>query len=466
MYNWPCTWLPLRAAPRLPSDGANQTWDLSTITVQPVGTLDFIAASATPFAANYPTANWVWAQSLTGEGTDYVYLSITSSGIEVVANDVPSATNNYTDPKHILQFPMSLGQSLTDSYTDMDGPSSVTWSYTGHGTAITPLGTFADLAKVVSTEDDLLLWNTTPLYPLVIDNGSTVLVFAPSNVGIEASGHGPQCRCTPILARTAWWWRCVQYRMAHHRPARPHGAQRMVQRHGASTPRCRGAHHWQLLPAARCRRYRPGDPFQQTMIHTTSAIDLNTPNAMPRTSTFAKRPLHALGSDFTVGAEGFPMVWEGKFSVDPRWNAVSPDLAYVVAGDMEEIEMLDGITGKALWKYNFKEKHGVKQCEDWIAHHDTETIEVITQKDKNAPREVNYLDYRTGQVVAESQLAARNRDRGTLKRSGFVPKRINKTEVFDAAKCDHHQAELRRQEDQKCHGRHEPEYHSTGQWGQ
>ena len=172
----------------VPSDGANQTWDLSTITVQPVGTLDFIAASATPFAANYPTANWVWAQSLTGEGTDYVYLSITSSGIEVVANDVPSATNNYTDPKRILQFPMSLGQSLTDSYVDMDGPSSVTWAYTGHGTAITPLGTFTDLAKVVSTEDDLLLWNTTPLYPLVIDNGSTVLVFAPSNVGIEGIG--------------------------------------------------------------------------------------------------------------------------------------------------------------------------------------------------------------------------------------------------------------------------------------
>jgi hypothetical protein len=191
--------------------------------------------------------------------------------LEVVANDVPSATNNYTDPKRILQFPMSLGQSLTDSYVDMDGPSSVTWAYTGHGTAITPLGTFTDLAKVVSTEDDLLLWNTTPLYPLVIDNGSTVLVFAPSNVGIEGIGARAAVQvypnpCTDRLVVEG----CVQYRMAHHRPARPHGAQRIVQRHGASTPRCRGAHHWQLLPAARCRRYRPGDPFQQTMIHTTS----------------------------------------------------------------------------------------------------------------------------------------------------------------------------------------------------
>ena len=86
----------------VPSDGENQTWDLSSITVQPVGTLDFIAASAIPFAANYPTANWVWAQFLTGEGTDYVYLSITSSGIEVVPAHVPTASNNYTDPKPLL----------------------------------------------------------------------------------------------------------------------------------------------------------------------------------------------------------------------------------------------------------------------------------------------------------------------------------------------------------------------------
>lgn len=136
-----------------------------------------------------------------------MYLNISASGIEVVADDVPSETNNYTDPKRVLQFPMSLGQSFTDAYVDMDGPSSVTWSYTGHGTAITPMGTYPDLAKVVSTEDDILLWNTTPLYPLVIDNGSTVLVFAPSGVGIRTSAHGPLCRCTPILARTTWWWK-------------------------------------------------------------------------------------------------------------------------------------------------------------------------------------------------------------------------------------------------------------------
>lgn len=180
-----------------PTDGANQTWDLSTVTLQPAGTLDFIPAATTPFAANYPGANWVWAQTMTGGATDYIYLNISSDGMEVVASDVPSATNNYSDPKRILQFPMSLGQSLTDSYTDMDGTSSVTWSYTGHGTALTPMGSIPDLAKVVSTEDDVLLWNTAPLYPFVIGANSSTLVFVPGTVGISDAAGRPAVQVYP-----------------------------------------------------------------------------------------------------------------------------------------------------------------------------------------------------------------------------------------------------------------------------
>jgi len=167
-----------------PTDGINQTWDLTSVTLQPLGTLNFTAASNTPFAASYPNANWAWAQTVTGLGTDHTYLNISTTGMEVIATDVPSDANTYTDPKQVLQFPMTFGQSFTDAYADVDGPASVTWSYTGHGTALSPLGTFTDLAKVVSTEDDLLLWNTTPLHPLVIDDGTNVLVFVLANVGI------------------------------------------------------------------------------------------------------------------------------------------------------------------------------------------------------------------------------------------------------------------------------------------
>lgn len=168
-----------------PSDGANQTWDFSSVTLLDMGDLDFTPAAGTPYAASYPSANWAWAQTVTGFPTQYAYMNITTAVLQLIATDVPSDANPYSDPKDLLRFPLSLGQSFTDSYADLDGPASVTWSYTGHGTMITPLGTFSNIVKMVSSEGDLLLWNTNPLHPMVIDDGSMVLVFGPGMVGID-----------------------------------------------------------------------------------------------------------------------------------------------------------------------------------------------------------------------------------------------------------------------------------------
>lgn len=171
-----------------PSDGANQTWDLSSISLQPIGSLDFTQAGGTPYAMTYPSANWAWAQTITGVGTDYTYVTIDINVLELVATGVPADVNNYIDPKRLLSFPMDFGQSQTDSYEDSDGPGTATWTYSGHGTAITPLGIFGGLAKVGSSEGDIILWNTSPLHPAMIDDGSTILVFAPGDVGLSERG--------------------------------------------------------------------------------------------------------------------------------------------------------------------------------------------------------------------------------------------------------------------------------------
>ncbi|MBK7100484.1 MAG: T9SS type A sorting domain-containing protein [Flavobacteriales bacterium] len=166
------------------SNGVDQTWDLSSVSLLPVGSLTFGTATGTPYAATYPAANWTWAQTVTGVGTDYAYISITSTEVNVVAMNVPSATNNYSDYSKIMEFPMAYGQSFTDTYTDNSGPSTILWSYTGHGTAITPLGTFTNVVKMVSTQDDMFLWNTQPLYPIVMDDGDRILVFGEATVGM------------------------------------------------------------------------------------------------------------------------------------------------------------------------------------------------------------------------------------------------------------------------------------------
>jgi len=132
----------------------------------------------------------------------------------------------------------------------------------------------------------------------------------------------------------------------------------------------------------------------------------------------------------------FPAVWEGKFSVDPKWHGYTADLGYVIGGDMAEIEMLDGTTGKSLWVYNFKEKHDVKKCEDWITHHESETVEVVIQKGKDGPKETVYLDYRTGEVVNATLLPARAKEKKVKDpkpAKAMRTRRVNQSSCYDEA---------------------------------
>ena len=121
----------------VPSDGINQIWDLSSVTLADLGDMTIQVAAGTPYAANYPNANWAYVQDLTGIGMEYIYFNINTTVLELVADDVPGGPNPYTDPKHILEFPLQYGNSFSDTYTDNDGTFTVTWTYAGHGTAST-----------------------------------------------------------------------------------------------------------------------------------------------------------------------------------------------------------------------------------------------------------------------------------------------------------------------------------------
>lgn len=131
----------------------------------------------------------------------------------------------------------------------------------------------------------------------------------------------------------------------------------------------------------------------------------------------------------------FPTVWATKFEVGSGWNAVTPDLAFVLGGDDSGVEVLDGSTGKMLWNCVFKEKFGVRKCEDWIAHHDTRTVEVIVQRAKDAPLEHVHLDYATGAVLAKEDLPARERKVAPAAPASKGPRqrRVNHASTFDEA---------------------------------
>lgn len=142
-----------------------------------------------------------------------------------------------------------------------------------------------------------------------------------------------------------------------------------------------------------------------------------------------------LFSPITLNAQKeFPTVWQTEFALASGWNATSPDLEFVIGGDATAVEVLDGATGKQLWGITFKEKYGVKECEDWVANHDTETVDIELKKDKNGPVTTIHLDYRTGAEVGREQLPARTRTKAArTNRSVARGQRIHHSECTDDA---------------------------------
>jgi len=167
-----------------PTDGANQTWDLSAAIVAVAGTALLEPAAGTPYAATYPAANWAFSETPTGLPAIYNYLLVNSTAVENVVSNVPASTNVYTDYERVLQFPLSLGGSFTDSYVSTNHTGTTTWMFSGTGTMITSLGTFSNQLKMKGSTNDLVLWNASPLYPRLIVNSGGVTFFGPSTTGI------------------------------------------------------------------------------------------------------------------------------------------------------------------------------------------------------------------------------------------------------------------------------------------
>lgn len=169
-----------------PTPGANQTWDLSTATLLDIGTFTHRPAAGTPYAATYAQAELAWHLDMGLLGQNYTYLDLGTTSLDMLATDVPTDPNVYTDPLRVLQFPLSLGQSFTDSWAGSSGSGSVTWTYAGHGTAITPAGTFSNVVMLVSGTNELGLWRTSPLVPLLLVRDGVMLAVGPAmGVGVE-----------------------------------------------------------------------------------------------------------------------------------------------------------------------------------------------------------------------------------------------------------------------------------------
>ncbi|RZJ36118.1 MAG: T9SS type A sorting domain-containing protein [Flavobacterium sp.] len=157
------------------SAGANQTWDYSDLETMYIGTDTAIPVSGSPYAATFPTANYLYKFNGPFTGGDlYFYNNVTSEKFEILSLGYDSETGDNYAPngKTYVTFPYTFGTIFTDSFQSTTETSSTTFTatYDAYGTLIMPFGTFTNVVrqKVVSNgQTDYNWFNVSPFYPIL-----------------------------------------------------------------------------------------------------------------------------------------------------------------------------------------------------------------------------------------------------------------------------------------------------------
>lgn len=182
--------------------GANQTWNLSTMTVQAVSQTTAVSSGSTPYSATFTNSNICF---LSPGQYDYFLASNTAyQSLGSYVGNGPAVI--YNPPKDILQYPFIYNTSYTTNYqSSSPGPNptavsgTVTVSYDGYGTLVLPNGTYTNAIRIHS--QDIYTQNqgtvsidvsTTDLYNWYINGNhlpvATVSTFTSTSFGTFSSG--------------------------------------------------------------------------------------------------------------------------------------------------------------------------------------------------------------------------------------------------------------------------------------
>jgi hypothetical protein len=176
--NWPAigtsvSSIPVDATPLTEgSAGANQTWSYpGIIGTGPANVSYLVTAASTPFAADFPTANYAVESPTTTGGTGYGYYSINSSYGDLLGIGLSSVNGTfpivYSDPLRAMTFPYTYGTTVTDSYTGfasyIAGGYTINLYRTGnfysqndaYGTITTPTGTYSNSLRSYIVDQSL-----------------------------------------------------------------------------------------------------------------------------------------------------------------------------------------------------------------------------------------------------------------------------------------------------------------------
>jgi hypothetical protein len=134
------------------SAGANQTWNLSTLTMASTSTTTVVAVSATTYSASFPSCNI----AITGNGTSFEYFNASAAAYQAYGSGSSSSVDSYSNPEDRLRFPLTYANNYVDYFSSvyMNGGNTVyrsgstTITVDGYGTLTNPAGTFSNVLRV------------------------------------------------------------------------------------------------------------------------------------------------------------------------------------------------------------------------------------------------------------------------------------------------------------------------------
>lgn len=131
--------------------GPNQTWNLTTMTVQSVSQTTAVSSSSTPYAATYTNSNICFL--VPGQYNYYLTSNSVYQFIGSYAGSAPALVFN--PPRDILHYPFVYNNSYTTNYqSTSSGPNpttvsgTITLSYDGYGTIILPNGMYNNAIRI------------------------------------------------------------------------------------------------------------------------------------------------------------------------------------------------------------------------------------------------------------------------------------------------------------------------------
>ncbi|HYV94702.1 MAG TPA: T9SS type A sorting domain-containing protein [Chitinophagales bacterium] len=141
--------------------GVDQTWDFSSlISVNGSTEFDGVMASTTPFAADFPDAQFASASFDYSGNMIYNYFTNDNALYTTWGYESDQLKLVYTNPRDILHYPFTYGDSFSDSYY---GPISGGYNAgvieeiaDGYGNLILPTGIFHNCLRVMEVRKDTL----------------------------------------------------------------------------------------------------------------------------------------------------------------------------------------------------------------------------------------------------------------------------------------------------------------------